>query len=130
MISSVEISIAIKYGALLYAADSMWLSVTYLTPKNHYLFTHRLSLFCCEMVDFLSCCTRPIFSHMMVRLKMVKVYCFVSCITKFCLCLESYISCTNFFSSLDAWSCASEVLQGLFVFPDPRVVMRGHCNIY
>uniref|UniRef100_A0A3Q4IBE5 Uncharacterized LOC102782485 n=1 Tax=Neolamprologus brichardi TaxID=32507 RepID=A0A3Q4IBE5_NEOBR len=38
--------------------------------------------------------------------------------------VKSYISCTNFFSSLDAWSCASEVLQGLFVFPDPRVVMR------
>uniref|UniRef100_A0A669DFT3 Uncharacterized protein n=1 Tax=Oreochromis niloticus TaxID=8128 RepID=A0A669DFT3_ORENI len=59
-----------------------------------------------------------------IKEKDLVIYCFVSCITKFCLCLESYISSTNFFSSLDAWSCASEVLQGLFVFPDSRVVMR------
>ncbi|XP_013765008.1 uncharacterized protein tasor2 isoform X3 [Pundamilia nyererei] len=31
---------------------------------------------------------------------------------------------SHFLSYDDAWSCASEVLQGLFVFPDPRVVMR------
>ncbi|XP_013125988.1 uncharacterized protein tasor2 isoform X1 [Oreochromis niloticus] len=31
---------------------------------------------------------------------------------------------SHFLSYDDAWSCASEVLQGLFVFPDSRVVMR------